>query len=114
MAWRSPPDNSSSSSQVSESLPKTSYFKMVDIWLIFCIGITFLVIIYHALVDSLLNPGSTPVSHVWQVTPILSKTFKTKMNSDGRIMKMVLFTKITVPLVFFIFNIGYWGYIFAN
>ncbi|KAK8752214.1 hypothetical protein OTU49_012524, partial [Cherax quadricarinatus] len=29
-------------SQVSASLPKTSYFKMVDVWLLFCIAITFL------------------------------------------------------------------------
>ncbi|KAK4308293.1 hypothetical protein Pmani_020006 [Petrolisthes manimaculis] len=38
--------------QASSSLPKTSYFKMVDIWLLFCVGITFLVIIFHVLIDN--------------------------------------------------------------
>lgn len=33
--------------QTSETLPKTSYFKMVDIWLFFCIVIIFMVILIH-------------------------------------------------------------------
>ncbi|KAK4307059.1 hypothetical protein Pmani_021151 [Petrolisthes manimaculis] len=42
-------------SQVSASLPKTSYFKMVDLWFIFCIGITFLTIVLHVVVDAAIN-----------------------------------------------------------
>ncbi|KAF2364671.1 Neurotransmitter-gated ion-channel transmembrane domain [Trinorchestia longiramus] len=41
--------------QASSSLPKTSYFKMVDIWLLFCIGVIFLIIICHALIDAILS-----------------------------------------------------------
>ncbi|CAL4064074.1 unnamed protein product, partial [Meganyctiphanes norvegica] len=41
--------------QVSASLPKTSYFKMVDIWLLFCIIISFFIIIFHALIDKGVN-----------------------------------------------------------
>ncbi|KAF2362748.1 Neurotransmitter-gated ion-channel ligand-binding domain [Trinorchestia longiramus] len=41
--------------EASSSLPKTSYFKMVDIWLLFCIGVIFLIIIFHALVDASLS-----------------------------------------------------------
>ncbi|XP_042235290.1 uncharacterized protein LOC121874999 [Homarus americanus] len=37
--------------QVSTSLPKTSYFKMVDIWLLFCIVLIFLIIIWHTVID---------------------------------------------------------------
>lgn len=37
--------------QVSASLPKTSYFKMVDIWLLFCILLIFLIIIFHTIID---------------------------------------------------------------
>ncbi|KAF2356090.1 Neurotransmitter-gated ion-channel ligand-binding domain [Trinorchestia longiramus] len=49
--------------QASSSLPKTSYFKMVDIWLLFCIGVIFLIIIFHALVDASLNHSET--SNAW-------------------------------------------------
>lgn len=37
--------------QVSASLPKTSYFKMVDIWLLFCIFVIFFIIIFHTIID---------------------------------------------------------------
>lgn len=94
---------------------------MVDIWLIFCIGITFVVIIFHAFVDSVAHPDSSDsqqnpfVPKLAYVRPI---DFPKKMDlsSKPRITthSLVLFTKITTPLVFFIFNIGYWGYIFSN
>lgn len=32
-------------------LPKTSYFKLIDIWLLFCIFLTVLIIFIHAAVD---------------------------------------------------------------
>ncbi|KAF2353919.1 DNA-directed RNA polymerase phage-type [Trinorchestia longiramus] len=39
------------SSQVATSLPSTSYFKMADVWLLFCIFSSFLVIVFHVLVE---------------------------------------------------------------
>ncbi|KAK3883306.1 hypothetical protein Pcinc_012343 [Petrolisthes cinctipes] len=52
--------------QTSTSLPKTSYFKMVDVWLLFCISLIFFVIVFHVIIDmategklSKQNPRST-------------------------------------------------------
>lgn len=42
-------------SQVATSLPKTSYFKLVDVWLVFCIFSTFFIIVFHILIDFLHN-----------------------------------------------------------
>lgn len=41
--------------QVATSLPKTSYFKLVDVWLLFCIFSTFFIIVFHILIDFLHN-----------------------------------------------------------
>lgn len=38
---------------VSNSLPKTSYVKMIDIWLIFCLCVPFVEVIIHTVIDSL-------------------------------------------------------------
>ncbi|MPC26187.1 Glutamate-gated chloride channel [Portunus trituberculatus] len=57
-------------SQVSASLPKTSYFKMVDVWLIFCIGITFLTIIFHVVVDLVVHRQADPGGNRMWVIPI--------------------------------------------
>ena len=32
-------------------MPKTSYFKRVDVWLLFCIFTTFLIIVFHIVID---------------------------------------------------------------
>lgn len=45
--------------QVSASLPKTSYFKMVDIWLLFCIILIFLIILFHTVIDLHVDYGDS-------------------------------------------------------
>ncbi|XP_047470524.1 uncharacterized protein LOC125026265 [Penaeus chinensis] len=37
--------------QASSHLPKTSYFKMVDVWLLTCIVVIFIVIVFHVMID---------------------------------------------------------------
>lgn len=107
---------------MSASLPKTSYFKMVDVWLIFCIGITFLVIIFHVVVDNILYGNEHPGGvKVWVSSKGNGKfdsgSWKSKggMNGQGGrellSQRVVWATKVLVPAVFFLFNIIYWGYI---
>ncbi|KAK7084745.1 hypothetical protein SK128_000419 [Halocaridina rubra] len=43
--------------QVSTSLPKTSYFKMVDIWLLFCIILIFFIMVFHTIIDLHIDYG---------------------------------------------------------
>ncbi|XP_045110701.1 uncharacterized protein LOC123504331 [Portunus trituberculatus] len=52
--------------QTSNSLPKTSYFKLIDVWLFFSIVIIFLVILLQTLVDfSREKPFSTSTPSTW-------------------------------------------------
>nr|XP_045622115.1 glycine receptor subunit beta-like [Procambarus clarkii] len=44
------------SNQVASSLPKSSSFKLVDVWLLFCIFSNFLIIVFHIIIDLLLQP----------------------------------------------------------
>ncbi|XP_064079627.1 LOW QUALITY PROTEIN: uncharacterized protein LOC135196740 [Macrobrachium nipponense] len=105
-------------SQVSESLPKTSYFKMVDVWLLFCIGITFLIIIFHAIIDNAIHKrpskegGETSASSKVAWKPILSKSkaFCVMGTRDNAGERLVKYSKIIVLISFIFFNIVYWGY----
>ncbi|XP_068221246.1 uncharacterized protein [Palaemon carinicauda] len=105
-------------SQVSASLPKTSYFKMVDVWLLFCITITFLVIIFHAIIDSILYQSTkvSPIGSGWMS--------ERKSTNDGKSIpgtttytdignRMVLLAKVVVMIVFILFNMVYWLYIIS-
>lgn len=102
--------------QVSASLPKTSYFKMVDLWLIFCIGITFLTIIFHVLVDASLH-SVAPAGGTLQVGFQSYEEYKSKradlLTTGKSGDRMVRASKVVVAAVFAIFNIMYWIYIFA-
>lgn len=48
---------------VSENLPKTSYIKMVDIWLIFNLMIPFFEVLLHTFIDSLRIDESREINH---------------------------------------------------
>ncbi|XP_064089932.1 uncharacterized protein LOC135203933 [Macrobrachium nipponense] len=97
-------------SQVSESLPKTSYFKMVDVWLLFCIGITFLVIIFHAVIDSILyQSASLPTTgNTWLAN---GKSVPEDIPYTDIGKRLVLLAKVVTMIVFVIFNMAYWIYI---
>ncbi|KAK8375461.1 hypothetical protein O3P69_008356 [Scylla paramamosain] len=114
-------------SQVSASLPKTSYFKMVDLWLIFCISITFITIIFHVVVDNVMHgEPATSGSTVWvnslaksKLGPVVPGHTATAASPSvpGREVvgkRVVTATKVMVPVVFIIFNSCYWGYIMSQ
>ncbi|TRY70496.1 hypothetical protein TCAL_02367 [Tigriopus californicus] len=55
---------------VSNSLPKTAYIKMIDLWLLFCLLIPFLEVIIHTFIDSLRLEDDREVNHHGKATPI--------------------------------------------
>ena len=48
---------------VSNSLPKTSYMKMVDAWLLFNLLYPFIVVLLHTYMDTLRNDGEREINH---------------------------------------------------
>ncbi|KAG0712205.1 Glutamate-gated chloride channel alpha [Chionoecetes opilio] len=56
----------------STSLPKTSYFKMVDVWLLFCISLIFFVIVFHVIIDM---AGDGKLTSDFSKIPTPSKVF---------------------------------------
>ncbi|MPC61977.1 Glycine receptor subunit alpha-3 [Portunus trituberculatus] len=127
--------------ETSTSLPKTSYFKMVDVWLLFCISLIFFVIVFHVTIDMAatgqLTGDSSKFSTTTQVFPfkgkekmfsppqapeprrmMLGKLLPTGGNSPEekkRLLSEKLFRQalIFIPGYFILFNIIYWIYIFA-
>lgn len=112
--------------QVSSSLPKTSYFKMVDVWLLFCIVISFLIIIFHAIIDNSLDdsiPGvvSSPLPVLTKVKPVTESPLVVSSPLPLRSYKKVnnitqgfiLIARYTVIVLFILFNLIYWSYIFG-
>ncbi|XP_047736394.1 glycine receptor subunit alpha-2 [Hyalella azteca] len=108
--------------QVSASLPKTSYFKMVDIWLLFCIFAIFLIIAFHAVIDNYIDYGSSINSGGHYETMVTAWTNKDEIKTVKEILRTgtdgVMANKLHIWIVaskvvtFFlsaVFNFVYWG-----
>ena len=48
---------------VSNNLPKTSYMKMVDVWLLFNLLYPFIVVLIHTYMDTLRNEEEREINH---------------------------------------------------
>ena len=48
---------------VSNNLPKTSYMKMVDVWLLFNLLYPFIVVLMHTYIDTLRSDGDREINH---------------------------------------------------
>ncbi|XP_042218234.1 uncharacterized protein LOC121863580 [Homarus americanus] len=107
--------------QTSNSLPKTSYFKLVDVWLFFSIVIIFIVVILQTLIDfsgnkkwfSCLDRKSSTMIQVLEkgepqpTAPSSDPTFPRVVGQAN--MGMVKFGRMIIPTIFLIFNLAYWG-----
>ena len=57
---------------ITDNLPKTSYVKMIDIWLLFSLSVPFLMVVLHTVIDTQRLDENRTVNHhgrVRQVKP---------------------------------------------
>jgi len=96
---------------VNESLPATSYIKMIDIWLIFNLIVPFILMIIHTYMDTLrpeegdsvvLNPGvlsNSPVPSKWS-----SQEVSVTSAHDKRMLRLChLLANVGIPVIAIIF-----------
>ncbi|MPC16741.1 hypothetical protein E2C01_009575 [Portunus trituberculatus] len=112
--------------QSSSSLPITSYIKMLDLWLLTCVLLVFLIVIFHTLIEHYLHPekreseartwaarvdvgrfnhpqncSQDPLQKALSAHSTITTTTSTTMDSLGWA------AKVTLPIVFLIFLIAY-------
>ena len=67
---------------VSNSLPQTSYIKMVDVWLIFNLFLPFLVVLLHTYMDTLRDEEDREINHHGQAVEVAPT--KENQQKDGK------------------------------
>lgn len=111
--------------QVSESLPKTSYFKMVDIWLLFCIIVIFLIIVFHSIIDNYIDYDDGPDAVVSFATIDEEKKRNstkivdlikhgTQGSSYKKLHLWIFISRVVTFVLIVVFNIAYWGKLCAS
>ncbi|TRY78459.1 hypothetical protein TCAL_11687 [Tigriopus californicus] len=108
----------------SASLPRTSYFKMIDIWMIFCFLLPFFEVILHTIVEywtddecyqnkrQLTDFKRKDFTFDGKVAVGASRRYRScwqKMKNLGPQWCIDVFARVFVPLVILVFNIFYWG-----
>ena len=72
---------------VSNNLPKTSYMKMIDVWLLFNLLYPFIVVLLHTYMDTLRNDDEREINHHGRAIAVDDN------NSDNRLQIKVLSTQ---------------------
>ena len=117
--------------QASSSLPKTSYFKMVDVWLLSSILIIFTIIVAHTIIDWMLESEKkekqgladlqktnliNKVSTVHPTNDAVTNNQDISDQSNKKAVKkkyfsskwMILLARILIVVAIVVFNILYW------
>ncbi|XP_071544757.1 uncharacterized protein [Panulirus ornatus] len=96
--------------ETSNSLPKTSYFKMVDVWLFFSVVIIFLMIILQTLVE-FFSLGK--VFHIRKRNNVIQMKPPPGAHTEepglSVSLGILLLGRILIPVIVVIFNSVYWG-----
>ena len=69
---------------VSNNLPKTSYMKMVDVWLLFNLLYPFIVVLIHTYMDTLRNDDDREINHHGKTITIGENETDDKRISSGK------------------------------
>ena len=100
--------------QTSESLPKTSYFKMVDIWLFSCILTIFLIILFHTATNATISHCN--LKKLSLLSMASNETFKNCQLLSSVITPDFILKagKILLPSGLAIFNLIYWWFAYGS
>ena len=93
---------------VSDSLPRTSYVKLIDIWLIFNLLVPFIDILLHTIIDALRTKCSEFGSDV-KVRPRGSNREASRNNRLKVLRFLISIGKFGLPLAYLIFGVIYFG-----
>ena len=85
---------------VSNNLPKTSYMKMVDVWLLFNLLYPFIVVLIHTYMDTLRNDEEREINHHGKNIQVNDQTGGNEQ-TDSKIKVLVTFSKHEYYLLLF-------------
>ena len=90
---------------INSGLPKTSYFKYIDLWFLWHITIIFLIIMHHVMVDNVSR--SRNLSMVNSMDPSINKVLAIKTSEKVFLNKIAIWV---FPFINLLFNIIYFSH----
>ena len=104
-----------------QDLPKTSYFKLIDFWLLFNVAVLALIMVCHTYVGRILNSstdttttttvkpaGELPAGNNWPYISTSAKKTKTDQDYIAEAKRANRMGIILVSLLIVLFNLVFW------
>ena len=106
---------------VSNSLPRTSYVKLIDVWLIFNLLVPFIDVLLHTIIDIIRNnyepaiDGSAFVARSsTKISPEGTKFMSERDKRKWRFLNgFILVGRVGLPIIYVLFSILYFGFGFG-
>ena len=93
-----------------QTLPVTSYFKMIDIWMLFTMTVPFLEVVLHTTREVFKKSGAPPCLNnrvdVVNVKPAEEQEAVEEVKTDNYILDLISF--LMLPVTSLIFGIVFW------
>ena len=91
---------------ISDTLPKTAYLKLIDMWLLFSLILPFIIFIFHMVWElektkRNKETGLKRPKNAWEIQ---------KGNKESGMKHMKLAVQIIIPSATIFFIVGYWAY----
>ena len=87
---------------LSQSVPVTSYIKMVDIWMLFTMTIPFLEVVYHTSNEMIKQSNIKVTPHNW------SEEDKEMTNNSKKVALMKMIKCLVLPISPLLFTLTFW------
>ena len=96
---------------LSHNLPVTSYFKMIDIWMLFTMTVPFLEVVLHTTKEVFKKSGATPLClnkqvDVINVKPVEEQEAVENVKSGNYILNLI--ASLMLPVTSLIFGFAFW------
>ena len=87
---------------LSQSVPVTSYIKMVDIWMLFTMTIPFLEVVYHTSNEISKQSNVKVTPHNW------SEEDKEMTNNNKKVALLKMTKRLALPISSLLFTLVFW------
>ncbi len=111
---------------ISNALPKTSYVKLIEVWLVFCLLVPFVEVLLHTTIDVLRNtvsagsvkaaeePKVAPAKKGEKVAASVAGAWQSKTKKEKKTRRLlrwvILFGQFGYPLIFLVFCFIFFSY----
>ena len=94
---------------LSQSLPVTSYIKMIDIWMLFTMTIPFLEVVLHTAHEVFKRPSTFLIAPETRLDVLKVKSKEEEVATKNKVTRSCAIGSLMLPICSLVFTITFWA-----